>query len=317
MLRRFARVVGWQDDARESQESQRLVPVGHGEAEDSAHGQLTEQNAEPHVRFLATVPEEPEDDEESAAGHGDCMHEHLVGDAATHAGFCRDHRGKLQSVWELCEDVAQDAQDGGEDECDNEAGQVFRAAAETRGDPNLSVNRAGAQARPARPQAQGQPSAETPWPADILVTGPLDVRLRATRKSSSDKRATCTIQHGIMTFSSALRPRAELAVLAEVPVSDIVATIVPDQTRKFSICYPELIDSSQVWCCAQDQSTRDEWLAVLHHLGVDLYREDDDGQIWRVRQGVQAQPGRTDLLLRDDDDDMEDGTVSTRLETFG
>ena len=35
MLRRFARVVGWQDDARESQESQRLVPVGHGEAEDS------------------------------------------------------------------------------------------------------------------------------------------------------------------------------------------------------------------------------------------------------------------------------------------
>ena len=29
--------------------------------------------------------------------------------------------------------------------------------------------------------------------------------------------------------------------------------------------------------------------------GVDLYREDDDGQIRRVRQGVQAQPGRTDL----------------------
>ena len=206
----------------------------------------------------------------------DCMHEHLVGDAATHAGFCRDHRGKLQSVWELCEDVAQDAQDGGEDEAD----QVFRAAAETV---------------PTRPQAQGQPSAETPWPADILVTGPLELRLRATRKSSSDKRATCTIQHGIMTFSSALRPRAELAVLLEVPVSDIVATIVPDQTRKFSICYPELIDSSQVWCCAQDQSTRDEWLAVLHRLGVDLYREDDDGQIRRVRQGVQAQPGRTDL----------------------
>ena len=34
-----------------------------------------------------------------------------------------------------------------------------------------------------------------------------------------------------MTFSSALRPRAELAVLLEVPVSDIVATIVLDQTR--------------------------------------------------------------------------------------
>ena len=128
-----------------------------------------------------------------------------------------------------------------------------------------------------------------------------------------------------------------MAVLAEVPVSDIVATIVfPDQTRytrKFSICIPEDIDSTQVWCCAKDQSTRDEWLAVLHRLGVDLYCEDDDGEIWRVRQGVQAQPGRTNLLtrllLRDDDDAVyyyigerlqlegEDGTVSTRLETFG
>ena len=315
MLRRIARIVRWQD----------VVPAGDGGAEDSTHGQLTEQNAHPRARFLATVPEEPEDDEEPAGGHGEVqegMNEQPVVDAAMYAGYCRDHRGKLQSMWELCEDVAQDAQDGGEDECDNEAGQVFRAAAETRGDPNLSVNRAGAQARPARPQAQGQPSAETPvttpWPADILVTGPLELRLRATRRSSSDKRATCTIQQGIMTFSSALRPGAEMAVLAEVPVSDIVATIVPDQTRKFSICYPELIDSSQVWCCAQDQSTRDEWLAVLHRLGVDLYREDDDGQIWLVRQGVQAQPGRTDLLLRDDDDDdVEDGTVSTRLETFG
>ena len=296
MLRRFARIVRWQD----------VVPAGDGGAEDSTHGQLTEQNAHPRARFLATVPEEPEDDEElePAGGHREVqegMNEQPVVDAAMYAGYCRDHRGKLQSMWELCEDVAQDAQDGGEDECDNEAGQVFRAAAETRGDLDLSVNRAGAQARPARPQAQGQPSAETPvttpWPADILVTGPLELRLRATRRSSSDKRATCTIQQGIMTFSSALRPGAEMAVLAEVPVSDIVATIVPDQTRKFSICYPELIDSSQVWCCAQDQSTRDEWLAVLHRLGVDLYHEDDDGQIWLVRQGVQAHPGRTDLSL--------------------
>ena len=106
MLRRFARIVRWQD----------VVPAGDGGAEDSTHGQLTEQNAHPRARFLATVPEEPEDDEESAAGHGYCMHEYPVGDTATHAGFCRDHRGKLQSVWELCEDVAQDAQDGGEDE---------------------------------------------------------------------------------------------------------------------------------------------------------------------------------------------------------
>ena len=91
-------------------------------------------------------------------------------------------------------------------------------------------------------------------------------------------------------------PGAEMVVLAEVPVSDIVATIVPDQARKFSICYPEDIDSSQVWCCARDQERRDKWLDDLHRLGVDLYREDDDGEIPLVRQGVQVQPGRTDLV---------------------
>ena len=37
---------------------------------------------------------------------------------------------------------------------------------------------------------------------------------------------------------------------------------------------------------------RDEWLDDLHRLGVDLYREDDDGEIPLVRQGVQVQPGR-------------------------
>ena len=55
------------------------------------------------ARFLATVPE---DSEESAGGHGDFIHEHLIDDATPHTGFCRDHRGKLQSMWELCEDVA-------------------------------------------------------------------------------------------------------------------------------------------------------------------------------------------------------------------
>ena len=38
---------------------------------------------------LATVPE---DNEESAGGHGNCMHEHPIGDATAFTGFYRDHR---------------------------------------------------------------------------------------------------------------------------------------------------------------------------------------------------------------------------------
>ena len=275
----FARAMGWQDGAGDTQESQVLLPADNGEAGDSNHGQLTsltEEDARPCVRFLATVPEEPEDDEESAGGHGDCMHEHPIGDATAFTGFCRDHRGKLQSVWELCEDVATDAQDGVEDEDE----QVFPAAAGTV---------------PARPQAQGQPLAETPWPADRIVSGSLELRGSATRRTSLDRKVECTIQNEVMTFYEPAETGTEAVVLAREQVSGIIVTIVLAQTRKFSICNPEDIDSTQVWCCARDQVKRDEWLAVLHRLGVDLYREDDDGQIRRVWQGVQAQPGSTDL----------------------
>ena len=225
----------------------------------------------------------PEEDEKAAGCHGDLIHEHLIDDATRQTGFCRDHRGKLQSMWELCEDEAQDAQDCGKECLKDEVDQHFRSAAETRGDPNFGVNRLGAQARQ-REQA-----------ADRLLSGALELRGSVARRTSSDctdRQAICTIQHdGVMTFRGPIRPDAGMVVLAEVPVSDIIVTIVPDQTRKFSICYPEDIDSTQVWCCAKNQKDRDNWLAVLHRLGVDIYCERGDGEIERVLQGVQALPG--------------------------
>ena len=303
-----------------------MDPDGPGEAEDSTHSQLSQQNTRlqrPRVqqsdsmversRILATVPE---------ADELEVLHEddpvvraapRVPFPATTpeaHAGFCRDHRGKLQSVWELCEDVApEDCNDAQDADQDAEADDVLLAAAETRGDQNR-VHRG---ARPARTQAQAPPLAasETPGPADRIVTGPLELRLSATatRRRTSHRPATCTIRHGVMTFHRAEQSGAETALLAAVPVSDLVATIVPDQTRKFSICNPEDNDSSQVWCCAKDQVNRDKWLAVLHRLGVDLYCEDDDGVTWRVRQGVQANLlGLSDLLWRGDDD-VEDDTL--------
>ena len=303
-----------------------MDPDGPGEAEDSTHSQLTQQNARlqrPRVqqsdsmversRILATVPE---------ADELEVLHEddpvvraapRVPFPATTpeaHAGFCRDHRGKLQSVWELCEDVApEDCNDAQDADQDAEADDVLLAAAETRGDQNR-VHRG---ARPARTQAQVPPLSETPGPADRIVTGPLELRLSATatRRRKSHRPATCTIQHGVMTFHRAEQSGAETALLAAVPVSDIVATIVPDQTRKFSISNPEDNDSSQVWCCAKDQVNRDKWLAVLQRLGVDLYCEGDDGVTWHVRQGVQASLlGLSDLLWRGDDD----AEVDTLLE---
>lgn len=242
----FARALAWQDGAGDTQESQLLVPADLEEAGDTNHDQLTsltEEDARPRVRFLATVPEEPEEDGESAGCHEDLIHEHLVDDASPQTGFCRDHRGKLQSMWELCEDVARDAQDCGEE------------------------------------------------PDNRLISGALELRGSVTRRTSSDRQATCTIQHGVITFRGAVRPDAEMVVLAEVPILDIIVTIVPDQTRKFSICNPGDIDNTQVWCCAKNQKDRDNWLAVLQRLGVDLYCERGDGEFELVQQGVQALPG--------------------------
>ena len=305
MLHHIARAVGWRYGAHGSPESQLLVPRDSGQAADSTHRQQPEPNctstrprdehccSDSDFRLgLATVPE---DDEDSTGGHGDCMQEHLE---QTNAGFCRDQRGKLQSVWELDDDFSQDA----------EADQALYAAARTRGYPNARVNRAGSQAqamrlqgsidsragsreRPAQPPAQGQLLSETPWPAEREVFGPLELRGSARRRSRQDTEIMCKIQHGVMTFS-----RSDGALLAEVSVSNVIATIVPDQTRKFSICSGiEHIRRTQVWCCAKDQVNRNKWLAILHRLGVDLYCEYGDGQIHLVRQGVQAQPGHTDL----------------------
>ena len=134
MLQRFAGAGGGQGGARSSHESQTNA----------------RPRAEPNdldlLANLSPVPEEDdgEDDEESAggvtAGRGDCLHEHQAGIAATHAGFCRDHRGKLQSVWELCEDVApedcNDVQDADQDAEADDVLQHLLAAAETRGDQN-------------------------------------------------------------------------------------------------------------------------------------------------------------------------------------
>ena len=311
MLHHIARAVGWRYGAHGSPESQLLVPRDSGQAADSTHRQQPEPNCTSATSCTSTRPRDehscsdsdfrlglatvPEDDEDSTGGHGDCMQEHLE---QTNAGFCRDQRGKLQSVWELDDDFSQDA----------EADQALYAAARTRGYPNARVNRAGSQAqamrlqgsidsragsreRPAQPPAQGQLLSETPWPAEREVFGPLELRGSARRRSRQDTEMMCKIQHGVMTFS-----RSDGALLAEVSVSNVIATIVPDQTRKFSICSGiEHIRRTQVWCCAKDQVNRNKWLAILHRLGVDLYCEYGDGQIQLVRQGVQAQPGHTDL----------------------
>ena len=318
MLHHIARAVGWQYGAQGSPELQLLVPRDSGQAADSTHRQQPEPNCTSATSCTSTRPRDehscsdsdfrlglatvPEEDEDSTGGDGDCMQEHLE---QPNAGFCRDQRGKLQSVWELDDDFSQDAQDGGEDA---EADQALYAAARTRGYQNARVNRAGSHAqamrlqgsidsragsreRPAQPPAQGQLLSETPWPAEREVLGPLELRGSARRRSRQDTEIMCKIQHGVMTFS-----RSDGATLAEVSVSNVIATIVPDQTRKFSICSGiEHIRRTQVWCCAKDQVNRNKWLAILHRLGVDLYCEYGDGQIQLVRQGVQAQPGHTDL----------------------
>ena len=88
-----------------------------------------------------------------------------------------------------------------------------------------------------------------------------------TGRTRLDRKVKCTIQHGVITFYDPAETGAEAVILAREQVSSIVATIVPDQTRKFSICSGlELIDSTQVWCCAKDQADRNQWLAVLHRL---------------------------------------------------
>ena len=141
----------------------------------------------------------------------------------------------------------------------------------------------------APPHWETSPLPATPWPADQAVSGRLQLRASGTRRRLSDRRVVCVIDRGTMAFQDDPSPHpGGTRELAQVAMSDIMVTVLPDQTRKFSICGGLAYrDSTEVWCCFKEQGARNQWLAVLHQMGLDLYCDFGGGDIRRVRRGVQ------------------------------
>ena len=117
-----------------------------------------------------------------------------------------------------------------------------------------------------------------------------EARGRLTLKASADHpgavRAVCSIEHRVLTLSKASRDTCgdgsqhiSPVVLAQVPLEELAVRLQRGRADMFTIATRHenrLYD--EIYCFADDQAERDEWIAVFRQMGVSiLHLRDSSG----------------------------------------
>ena len=117
-----------------------------------------------------------------------------------------------------------------------------------------------------------------------------EARGRLTLKASADHpgavRAVCSIEHRVLTLSKASRDMCgdgsqhiSPVVLAQVPLEELAVRLQRGRADMFTIATRHknrLYD--EIYCFADDQAERDEWIAVFRQMGVSiLHLRDSSG----------------------------------------
>ena len=102
-----------------------------------------------------------------------------------------------------------------------------------------------------------------------------EVRGRLTLRASADHpgavRAVCSIEHRGLTLSKASSLHISPVVLAEVPLEELAVRLQRRRADMFTIATRHenrLYD--EIYCFADDQAERDEWIAVFRRMGVSI-----------------------------------------------
>jgi hypothetical protein len=122
-------------------------------------------------------------------------------------------------------------------------------------------------------------TAATPRPGACAATEDrkrepsLEARGRLTLKASADhKRALnvmCSIDHGMLMLASCSGGGAPLS---QVPIKDLAVGVQPGRENMFVVATLHnntLFD--KIFCFADDQAERDEWIAVFRRMGVLMF----------------------------------------------
>ena len=117
-----------------------------------------------------------------------------------------------------------------------------------------------------------------------------EARGRLTLKASADHpgavRAVCSIEHRVLTLSKASRDTCgdgsqhiSPVVLAQVPLEELAVRLQRGRADMFTIATRHknrLYD--EIYCFADDQAERDEWIAAFRQMGVSiLHLRDSSG----------------------------------------
>ena len=119
------------------------------------------------------------------------------------------------------------------------------------------------------------------WPADREVRG--EITLKASANHRGSIRAVCAVRHGVLTLTEAQpatrdssgagsQSRILAAVLAEVPMEDLAVGLRKGRANSFTLATlhaDKMYDKIQ--CLADDEVTRDEWIAVFRQIGVPIF----------------------------------------------
>ena len=119
------------------------------------------------------------------------------------------------------------------------------------------------------------------WPADREARG--EITLKASANHGGAIRAVCSVRHGVLTLTEAQpatrdssgagsQSRILAAVLAEVPTADLAVGLRKGRANSFTLATlhaDKMYDKIQ--CLADDEVTRDEWIAVFRQIGVPIF----------------------------------------------
>jgi hypothetical protein len=154
-----------------------------------------------------------------------------------------------------------------------------------------------------------------------------EARGRLTLKASADHpgalRAVCSIEHRVLTLSKASRhtcgdgsQHISPVVLAEVPLELLAVRLQRGRADMFTIAtHHENRLYDEIYCFADDQAERDEWIAVFRRMGVSILhlreasgagvdvplddthspRSEQDQALWASAAGVALQRQQQEL----------------------
>lgn len=131
------------------------------------------------------------------------------------------------------------------------------------------------------PVASGAQRNAEEWPADLEARG--EITLKASANHGGTIRAVCSVRHGVLTLTEAQpanrdssgsgsKSRILAAVLAQVPTADLAVGLRTGRANSFTLATLHADNMyDEIHCLADDEVTRDEWIAVFRQMGVVLF----------------------------------------------